>query len=151
MGLREKRLNPFFRSVAAATLCVWLAALVLCTAHCDFGVCHGDEEHTACHGLEPSQSHHDDGDSPAPADDDSSTSANCLTLKFALVSGAGLALVPSELHVLYTIAPLVLDVTAAGPASLHSRQAKSRDWVFTPEVCLGPALRSHAPPTSSLA
>jgi hypothetical protein len=151
MALREKRLNPFFRSVAAATLCVWLAALVLCTAHCDFGVCHGDEEHPACHGLEPSQSHHDDGDSPAPAHDDSSTSASCLTLKFALVSDAVPTVVPSELHVLYTLAPLVFDVTAAESASLHSRQTKPRDWVFTPEVCLGPALRGHAPPFSSFA
>jgi len=151
MGLREKRLNPFFRSVAAATLCVWLAALVLCTAQCDFGVCHGDEEHPACHGLAPSQSHHDDGDSPAPAHDDSSTTDTCLTLKSALVSDAGPTLVPSELHVLYTLAPLVFDVTAAEPASLHSRQTKPRDWVFTPEVCLGPALRGHAPPFSSFA
>jgi hypothetical protein len=26
------------------------------------------------------------------------------------------------------------------------RQAKPRDWVFTPEVCLGPAFHSLAPP-----
>jgi len=151
MRLRETRLNPFFRSVAAATLCVWLAALLLCAAHCDFGVCHGDEEHPACHGSGPSQSHHDDGDSPAPAHDDSSTTAACLTLKYALVSGSSPMLVPTELHVLYTVPPLALDVSAAEPASLHSRHAKSRDWVFTPEVCLGPALRSHAPPFSSFA
>ena len=144
-------MNRLFRSVAAATLCVWLAAQVLCAAHCDFGICHGDEEHPACHGPEPSQSHHDDGDSPAPAHDDSSTTATCLTLKSALVSAAGPTVVPSELHVLYTLAPLALDVTAAEPPLLHSRQAKSRDWVFTPEVCLGPALRSHAPPFSSFA
>jgi len=151
MRLRETTLNPLFRSVAAATLCVWLAAQVLCMAHCDFGVCHGDQEHPSCHGPEPAQSHHDNGDSPAPAHDDSSTTTTCLTLKSALVSGAGPTVVPSELHVLYTLAPLVLDVTRAETASLHSRQAKSRDWVFTPEVCLGPALRSHAPPFSFFA
>ena len=27
-----------------------------------------------------------------------------------------------------------------------NRQAQGRDWVFTPEVCLGPAFRSLAPP-----
>ena len=151
MRLRETRLNLLFRSVAAATLCVWLAAQVLCAAHCDFGVCRGDEEHPSCHGPEPSQSHRDDGDSPAPAHDDSSTTATCLTLKSALVSGVGPTVVPSELHVLYTLAPFALDATAAVPASLHSRQAKSRDWVFTPELCLGPAFRSHAPPFSSFA
>src|SRR6266540_4289306 len=151
MRLRETRQNPFFRSVAAATLCVWLAAQVLCAAQCDFGVCQGDEEHPACHGPEPAQSHHDDGDSPAPAHNDSSTTATCLTLKDALVSGSGPVLVPAELHLLYTVPPLALDVTATEPASLHSRQAKSCDWVFTPEVCLGPAHRSHAPPFSSFA
>jgi len=151
MRLCETRLNPLFRSVAAATLCIWLAAQALCAAHCDFGVCQGDEEHPACHGPEPAQSHHEDGDSPAPAQNDSSTTAICLTLKDALVSGSGPVPVPAELHVLYTVPPLALDVTATEPASLHSRQAKSCDWVFTPEVCLGPALRSHAPPFSSFA
>jgi hypothetical protein len=34
------------------------------------------------------------------------------------------------------------------PACGEFRQARSRDWVFTPEVCLGPALRSLAPPAS---
>ena len=28
------------------------------------------------------------------------------------------------------------------------RPASPRQWVFTPEVCLGPAFRSHAPPAS---
>jgi hypothetical protein len=30
------------------------------------------------------------------------------------------------------------------------RQARPGDWVFTPEVSLGPAFRSLAPPISSL-
>lgn len=29
------------------------------------------------------------------------------------------------------------------------RQLKSRIWEFTPELCLGPAFRSHAPPLST--
>jgi hypothetical protein len=32
------------------------------------------------------------------------------------------------------------------PQALPARQTKRREWVFTPEVCLGPAFRSHAPP-----
>ena len=34
------------------------------------------------------------------------------------------------------------------PACGEFRQARSRDWVFTPAVCLGPALHSLAPPAS---
>jgi hypothetical protein len=32
------------------------------------------------------------------------------------------------------------------PATEAMRQARPRDWVFTPELCLGPALHSLAPP-----
>ena len=35
----------------------------------------------------------------------------------------------------------------AAPNCEAVRQAKPRDGVFTPEVCLGPAHRSHAPPS----
>jgi hypothetical protein len=34
----------------------------------------------------------------------------------------------------------------AAPPSETLRRAKPRDWVFTPEVCLGPAFHSLAPP-----
>jgi hypothetical protein len=36
------------------------------------------------------------------------------------------------------------------PEAPASRQPPDRKWVFTPEVCLGPAFRCHAPPVSSL-
>ena len=52
-----------------------------------------------------------------------------------------------DLVPLYTLPAFVLTLDDAGTAShLTSRQAKARDWVFTPEVCLGPAFRSLAPP-----
>ena len=35
----------------------------------------------------------------------------------------------------------------AAPPSEPLRRAKPRDWVFTPEVCLGPAFHSLAPPS----
>ncbi len=148
MRSRQTKLSPLLRSFAAAGLLVWLTAQVLCTAHCSFGVCHGKAENASCHDSAQPQPHHDEGDSPTPAHDDSSTSASCLTLKTALVNGASLALVRPDLPVLYTLAPfaLALDVTATEPAASFYRQAQPRDWVFTPEVSLGPAHRSHAPP-----
>jgi hypothetical protein len=36
------------------------------------------------------------------------------------------------------------------PQARFDRHAEGREWVFTPEVSLGPAFRSHAPPFSSL-
>ena len=41
---------------------------------------------------------------------------------------------------------LDLDATATQPQAAFDRQAHSREWTFTPEVCLGPAFRSLAPP-----
>ena len=39
------------------------------------------------------------------------------------------------------------DLMLSAPKDELERQAKPRDWVFTPEVCLGPAHRSLAPPS----
>ena len=40
--------------------------------------------------------------------------------------------------------------TLTQPETLIRRQPPDRDWTFTPEVCLGPAFHSLAPPVSSL-
>ena len=45
----------------------------------------------------------------------------------------------------------MLNEAREGRPAASFRQAKPRDWVFTPEVSLGPAFRSHAPPFISLA
>ena len=148
MRSRQTTFSPLLRSFAAGVLLVWVAAQVLCFAHCNFGVGHGSSEQPSCHASAPSPAHHEDGDSSGPAHHDSSASAACSTLKSALVGSGSVALVQPDFHLLYTLAPvaLMLDMTAAAPTSPSSRQAKARDWVFTPEVCLGPAHRSHAPP-----
>ena len=148
MPSRQTKLSPLLRSFAAAALVVWLAAQVLCTAHCNFGVCHGDSEHASCHDGAAPQPHHDDGDSPAPVHDDSATTAACLALKSALVGGGASTLVQPQLFVLYTLPPLALalEVAVAQLTAPFSRHARPCDWVFTPEVSLGPAHRCHAPP-----
>ena len=145
---RPTSLSPLLRSLAAVTLVVWLAAQMLCTAHCNFGLCHGEAEHAACHDSAQPQAHHDHEDSPAPAHDDSSTTAACLTLESALVGDSVPAMIPPELHLLYSLAPVVLalNATATEPAAPSLRRARRDNWVLTPEVSLGPAHRSHAPP-----
>jgi hypothetical protein len=40
------------------------------------------------------------------------------------------------------------DIPLAGAPIL--RQPPDRKWVFTPDVCLGPAFRCHGPPVSAL-
>ena len=144
MRLHRTRPGPLFRSFAAATLLLWLATQVVCRAHCSLGFGHGEPEHASCHGPAASQLQHGDGGSPAQ--EGSSTSALCLTFKTALVNGGSLTLVQPELPVLYLLAPLAPDLTPTEPAISFFRQVQTRDWVFTPEVFLGPAFRSHAPP-----
>jgi hypothetical protein len=63
-------------------------------------------------------------------------------------NAAVLLVVTPEFSLLYTLAPtaLTLDATAIEPAVSFSRDARWRERVFTPEVYLGPAFRSLAPP-----
>ncbi len=144
MRSRQMTLRPLFRWFAAMTLLLWLGAQALCQAHCLPGACHDESGTAGGHEAATSHSHHDDGQSPAHQD--SSADASCETLKSALSSHASSPLIIPEFSVLYTLAPLALDVTAIEPVALFSRDARTRDWVFTPEVCLGPAFRSLAPP-----
>jgi len=151
MSLRQKQLHPFLRTIAAVTLLFWISALALCAVHCSLGVGHSESDGGSCHGSAAAQSNHDDHDSPSPAQHDSSE-ATCLTLKSALSNGNALTYVHPAFPVFYTLAPLAfaLDSTVIKPTALAFRQARPREWVFTPEVCLGPAFRSLAPPSSSL-
>ena len=73
----------------------------------------------------------------------------CSTLKTMLAGSDAPPLAAPPLHTLYLLALISLPLDA-GESSLEtsfSRQAPTRDWVFTPLVCLGPAFRSLAPPS----
>lgn len=63
-------------------------------------------------------------------------------------SGEAPALVVPDFPILYFLTPaaLALDAAASKPEAIFSRQANHSDWVLTPEVSLGPAFRSLAPP-----
>jgi hypothetical protein len=56
--------------------------------------------------------------------------------------------VAPQIHKLYLLAPmtLALDATNAQTKACSSYQACTRDRVFTPEMCLGPAFHSLASP-----
>jgi len=144
MRSRPTTFSPLLRSFAAGALLVWVAAQVLCFAHCHFGASAPMMENYSA-GLvaapKPVM-----GGSCCPKPHAPSEGAVCVTLKSALVGSTATTLVQPDFQLLYTLAPLTLDVTALEPTASFFRQAKTRDWVFMPAVCLGPAFRSLAPP-----
>lgn len=146
MRSRQTILSPLLRSFAVLALVVFVAAQTQCFIHCNFGGGHGDSAPPSCHGAAPAQACHGQGESSSPPVP--SPTATCFTLKNLLTSGGALTLVVPDFFVLYLLTPLALalDVTATEPEAAFARQANHRDWVLTPEVSLGPAFRSLAPP-----
>ena len=147
MRLRQTTLSPLLRSLAALALVVFVAAQAMCFVHCNFGGGHGDKAQPSCHGSPQHATSHDGDDDSAPSTP--SPTAACSTLKTMLAGGDAPALTAFQPHTLYLLSPVVLalDATEVQPKASFSRQVRTRDWVFTPEVCLGPAFRSLAPPS----
>lgn len=136
------------RCVALLLLVVFVAAQAACFVHCHFGGGHGDAAKPSCHGASMAKAH--DGHNPA-APTVPASSIPCATLKSLLAGGDAYTLVLPVLQPIDFV-PLSFDALNASEHEsnlAHSRQAKTRDWVFTPEVCLGPAFRSLAPPVAS--
>ena len=153
MRLRPTNPSPVHRWFAAMTLLVWIGAQALCQSHCLLEACGNESDavdhHATDHATDVSKSHHGDEHSSPPGDQDNSgESSACQTLKTALTGSGSPPLVATHFPLLYALAPvaLPLDATATEPLASFSRQARLREWVFTPEVCLGPAFHSHAPP-----
>jgi hypothetical protein len=149
MSLRQTKLSPVLRSLAATTLFVWVGALLLCQSEC----CSGTDDETtnepAHHhpGLTAhSRGHHDH----TPAQQHHDENAFCLSVKSLLYSDTGVSHFKPVFQSLYALpsepGSLQTETRAVTPAF---RQAKPADFVFTPEVCLGPAFRSLAPPVGS--
>lgn len=144
MRWRQRILSPWLRSLAAFALLVFVAAQTLCFIHCNFGGGHGNREaQPSCHGSAQPKADHGDHDSPAPT-----PTTTCSTLKTMLAGADAPTVIVPQYHTLYLLAPvfLALDATEAQPKAVFFRQSWTRDWAFTPEVCLGPAFRSLAPP-----
>ena len=146
MRLRQTTLSPLLRSLAAFALVVFVVAQAMCFVHCHFGGGHGDKAQPSCHSSPQHAASHD-GDNDSSPSAPSPTTA-CSTLKTMLAGGDSLTLTAFQTHTLYLLAPvaLALDATETQQDAAFSRQAHSREWTFTPEVCLGPAFRSLAPP-----
>lgn len=127
------------RIFAAAVLFIWFASVTACSIHCLGDNCHCDsfkaENANSSHG----QSHDSD------KNDDSfclslhsltavSPSTNFTAPNFRLALTLGLLSTPP----MFAVEPLEKTIP---------RQPPDREYVFTPEVCLGAAFRSLAPPS----
>jgi hypothetical protein len=154
----KKELTLATRAFAAATLVVWLAALVCCSAQCLLGSSHcspgqqpeqADSHHE--HDAQAVASHHDHDQVPESDKHGDCPTTVCDSLKnFVYSPGNGFLFKPDFPHA-YTLdsASLSQALAIRQPVAAILRPAWRRDWVFTPEVSLGPAFRSHAPPSVS--
>jgi hypothetical protein len=139
MKSSSAKLNPFLRFAAAGTLFIWLSAVAMCQAHC----C-GDNDHAVAKvALHNSAANSHDGDKNNHHDDSA-----CLTLKSALQSNHGIALVKPDFGLAFNLNFLstVTSVETLQSETFIFRQPPDSNRVFTPEVCLGPAFHSLAPP-----
>ena len=146
MRSRQTILSPLLRSLAAFALVVFVVAQALCFVHCNFGGGHGDKAQPSCHGSPQHAASHDGDDDSAPSTPTPTTA--CSTLKTMLAGGDSSVVTAFQAHTLYLLPSIVsvLDAPETRPQAAFGRQARTREWIFTPEVCLGPAFRSLAPP-----
>ena len=126
-------------------LFAWVAAFSLCHAHCALGknapmqMPGANQASSGCHG------------NGCPAKNNDGTGTFCFTVKSLSTDTGSVTLHPPEATAYLQAALLSLPElsTLPGPSGFLVRQTSPPDWNFTPEVSLGPAFRSHAPPTFS--
>jgi len=141
MKLRAPKLNPVVRLAAAGMLLVWVAAVTACTT----GWLE-DDSHSA-----PAQMTQADGKCGAPQNtgkQDCHDNPFCLSLHSLCQQSTGTALVKPDFGLAFTLI-FIPAAQLSVPAQLEtaiSRQSPDCNRVFTPEVCLGPAFHSLAPP-----
>ena len=149
---QQRRLNPMLRICAALMVLVWVAASGFCSVESFFG----HAEHNS-----NSLAHHENDTAASTADSDhhshdsdkngSEEHSCCATLTAASPSVNSAILAKPDFGKLLSLNFLWLAqaLTFVQPEVPISRQPPDREWVFTPEICLGPAFRSHAPPLAA--
>ena len=166
MTHRQPTLPLALRIIAAGCVLLWLAGvsacnlatLFCCDSHGDDVIALTDEgpphrKHVAAtphaHGAEAHHSDDAEGQSHGSHKHESKEESCCSTLKAVVQTADRVVFSKPAFHP----DPFLCVLQEAHAASLPllenplDCQAKGRDWVFTPEVCLGPAHRSLAPPS----
>ena len=135
------------RMVAYALAVCWCSALFLCVAHCTLGIGQcgaGESKGGSCHGA---GAHSDNGSNPRH--EEAQTSLFCNAFEQGKINVHTIHLGISSPLVLYTVCEataLAEQLRADVAAVLRQQQRAPR--VCTPEVYLGPALHSLAPPSN---
>lgn len=126
--------------------------MAYCSLENFIGHAEGEEHHdeqAETHAT--AQSHDQPGDSHDSDKNKHDDETCCDSLQAPAQHGNSLVLHKPDLGKLPSLSFLWLAtaLTLDAPEPPPPRQAQDREWVFTPEVCLGPAFRSHAPPSLS--
>lgn len=169
MTSRQPKIHVAFRIGAAVTVGFWLLATSYCSVEHLFGFDHHGpsavtEEHahdaTAEHGHAHDAEHsHGESDHPHDAAGGHPQGSHhhggeegscCSTLQAAVYVGQPIIVSAPVVHP-FSLLSALLQAHAATLIALEKvpdRPPPNHDWVFTPEVCTGPANRSHGPPAS---
>lgn len=144
---QQIKLKPAIRLYATVSLFVWLVAVTFCSAECFIG----DSHCQACHDERTASSHHESDQTPGSDKHEGRNDSFCESLKSvaqpahsSVLSKPDFGLVFIQKFVTPSQALIIAEFK-----SLIFRQPSDRDWLLTPELCLGPAFRSLAPPVLS--
>jgi hypothetical protein len=167
MFAKQGQLNFATRLTAISTLITWLSAIVFCSVECSTGSSHCGSSHcrpAAHHDTKASDHHHTDAshhehhaschDADRAHDSPSSpqpcSNSLCDSLKSITQTSFQANPMRPDFALAYVFAwTAPLETLTLPRLSSHFREAPEPKWVFTPEVCLGPAFRSLAPPSSA--
>jgi hypothetical protein len=140
MAMRPMKNSPLLRLMAAAWLVVWITAHAMFVGHCTGLGSAKKGGHDCCTASQSGSS----------KTSESGAKSLCGELKLATLEKksaldepvAFVAAVPLPL-----IPSLLAEIPADSSTAAFLRTAPRSDFVFRPEVCLGAALRSLAPPS----
>ena len=138
------RLSPLLRSLAAVMLLVWVTAFMACSTKCFCA--DSDSEHAE--QASATNNHSPGSDKDCDHEDCDHDDSFCTSLHSLTPVSTTTVLDKPDFGLAFTLDFLSTAqlVTAAQTETSVSRQQPDRQFVFTPEVSLGAASRSLAPP-----
>jgi hypothetical protein len=142
---KQTILNPLVQLLAAGAVFVWLAA----SGFCAFDTLIGHAEANAGHIVEKAASTHHDSAPTQDSDRHDGHGRSCCSSLQAAESALQSVVFEKpdfgRINILLSGWSTLL-FTLSERQETFSSKTPERKWVFTPEVCLGPAFRSLAPP-----
>lgn len=143
VSVRIQKVSPSYRLLAVVATFLWLLAQSWCFQHCArYRFTQGSAACCLKGSGERGQKSERDGQ------------MRCGSLKLARVEAAAAlpqlpqpGITPEPSHLDYRASRVAVESTADLDLAVQRRGVPRMDFVFLPEVCLGAALRSIAPPT----